>query len=105
MTKKGFSNEIGRARARLDIDDLRLKLGSYYQNYVDDEAGRKPEWTDDCNEVLTSGLDDPDKALALVVEGAQRFSPSQCAVPGCGVQGGREGGNFPYPSSLNPSHV
>lgn len=69
MTDESFSNELARALARPDADKLRRQIEAYHKHTS--AHGWGAEWpdeiSDDIEEVLYSGLDHPDKALAYVI--------------------------------------
>ena len=72
MTDKTFSDELERALARPDANKLVHQIDVYIEY---DRSGAR-DWpddiADDLGEVLGSGFDDPDKALAYVMIAAAR---------------------------------
>ncbi|HEX5257639.1 MAG TPA: hypothetical protein VFW35_02530 [Sphingomicrobium sp.] len=71
MSDKSFSNELERALARPDAEELIRQIDVYIE-YDRKGGGEWPdEISDDLSEVLESG-DDPDKALAYLMFAAAR---------------------------------
>src|SRR3954447_24831994 len=71
MAEKAFSNELERALARPDADKLVRQIDAYIGH--EHRGGNWPEEiANDLEEVLMSGDDDPDKALAYVMIAAAR---------------------------------
>jgi hypothetical protein len=68
MPDKRFSDELERALARDDADEMIQQLNSYAAYFSAGEG----EWTDDFSEIISCHSDDPEKALAYVVRGASR---------------------------------
>jgi hypothetical protein len=72
MGDQSFSNELERALARPDADKLARQIDVYIE--YDRKGGG--EWPEDISgdlfEVLESGSEDPDKALAYVILAAAR---------------------------------
>ena len=72
MADKSFPNELERALSRSDSDELIRQIDLYIA-YDRSGGGDWPEdIADDLEEVLMSGDDDPDKALAYVMIAAAR---------------------------------
>jgi hypothetical protein len=70
MSDKAFDNELARALARGDVEELRRVLAVHHQYSLDSEIEVKREWTDDCDFVISAGggpdSQDRETALALV---------------------------------------
>lgn len=69
MSDQGFTNELERALARPDIDELRRILAIHRRNSLNDAN----DWPDECSSVIMSGHDDPDLALSLVILASASF--------------------------------
>jgi len=72
MREQEFSSELGRALVRADADKLARQIDIYIAHMQSGMDGWPDEISDDLGEVLDSGHDDPDKALAYVVIAAAR---------------------------------
>ena len=72
MTDQDFMSELERALARPDADKLARQIDIYIEHMKGGDGEWPDEISDDLNEVLMSGNDDPDKALAYVVIAAAR---------------------------------
>jgi len=85
MADKSFSNELGRALARTDADELVRQIDIYIE-YKRLGAGDWPDdIADDLEEILYSGINDPEKAMAYVMIAAARTDdPSFLGFMGCG---------------------
>jgi hypothetical protein len=77
----GYADELSIALERPDIEALTRKLDNYICHHKD----WPDEFADDCSEVLMSGLDDPDAALAYLALVIERCDDvAFLALMGCG---------------------
>ena len=85
MSKKTYSDELGRADARPDADQMRRKLFAY-EKYETKGAGPWPdEVASDIDEIITCHFDDVEKAFAYVIIAAsQSDDPEFLALMACG---------------------
>jgi hypothetical protein len=72
MPRKSFESELQRALARTDVEKLVRQIDAYIECDRSGGVNRPDDIADDLEEVLMSGDDDPDKALAYVVIAAAR---------------------------------
>jgi hypothetical protein len=72
MANDESESELDRALARPDAAKLIRQIDTYVEHMQSGEQGWPEEISDDLGEVLQSGQDDPDKALAYVVIAAAR---------------------------------
>jgi hypothetical protein len=72
MNEQDFSSELERALARPDVDKLTRQIDIYVEHMKSGVDGWPDDISDDLGEVLTSGHDDPEKALAYLVIAAAR---------------------------------
>lgn len=84
MSEKTYSDELERAAARPDADQMRLQLLAYAK-YGNKSAGRWPEdVASDIDEIITCHFDDTEKAFAYVVIAAsQSDDPEFLALIAC----------------------
>lgn len=83
MTNQGFSNELGRALARPDADQLKAVLAVYHDWSA--RGGTDKDWEDELD--LWFGADqDPDVGLALVLLAAATYDePEFLALVAAGL--------------------
>jgi hypothetical protein len=77
MSEKSFANELERALARPDAEELSRHIQVYHDHF---RAGL-PEWTEENSEaldaILNASLDDPDKTLAYVMVAAAGYDDAE----------------------------
>lgn len=80
------SDEMERALARPDADDMCRQLDAY-AFYFENGGGEWPEeFAEDFGEIITCHFDDPEKAFAYVILGASRSDhPIFLGQLGCGL--------------------
>jgi len=85
MGDKAFIDELERALARPDADQMCLQLDAYAE-YYENGGGEWPEETADAfDEIISCYHDDPEKAFAYVILGASRSDfPRFLGALGCG---------------------
>src|SRR5688572_2445763 len=72
MADDEIETELDRALARPDADELTRQIDIYIAHHQSGTEGWPDEIADDLGEVLQSGDDDPDKALAYIAIAAAR---------------------------------
>ena len=85
MTDKGFKNELARALARPDIDQLRASLAAYYDWSVRNLGRQTDDWPDELDFWFDQGRDS-DRGLALVMLAAASYDdPDFLALVAAGL--------------------
>ena len=85
MSKKAYPDELERALARPDADEMCRHLDSYAKYYENGGGEWLEESADAFGEIITCYHDDPEKAFAYVILGASRSDhPRFLGGLGCG---------------------
>ena len=86
MPHKAFSNELQRALARTDIDELQRQSRVYYEHFKRGFHEETAENASDIDAVYASSGNDRDKALAYVVLAAANYDDAEyLAYMGAGL--------------------
>lgn len=85
MGKKGYADELERALARPDADQMRQQLIAY-ANYNAQGAGDWPDGlADDFGEIISCHFDDPEKSFAYVIIAVSQSDDAKfLGLMGCG---------------------
>jgi hypothetical protein len=86
MAEKFFSNELERVMARADAEKLIRQIDAYAAHIESGDHDWPEDFADDFCEILDSHREDPEKALAYVVLGANRSDNADFVnLLGCGT--------------------
>lgn len=67
MGANTYSDELERALARPDANEMRRQLLAYASYFADDSGDWPEEYAEDFDEIITCHFDDPEKSFAYVV--------------------------------------
>jgi hypothetical protein len=67
MDQKGYFDELERALARPDADQMRKQLLAYAEYHAQGAGDWPEDWADDFGEIISSHFDDPEKSFAYVI--------------------------------------
>jgi len=85
MGKAGYTDELGRALARPDVDTLIRQIDAYRDHIANGDNEWPDEHAEDFEEILFGAARDSEKALAYVVIAASRTDDEEfLRLLGCG---------------------
>ncbi len=85
MSANTYSDELERALARPDANEMRRNLLAYARYIAEDSGDWPEEFADDFGEIISCHRDDPEKSLAYVVVAASLSDDARfLGLMGCG---------------------
>ena len=85
MSGKGYTDELARALARPDAGVISRQINAYVEHLLAGDSAWPDEHADDFSEIVASGCNDPDKALAYIaIALSQTDDAKALACLGCG---------------------